>query len=58
MAEILQPVEGATTTPVELDQQEPDPNSEAHPTSDTTPEEMIRARPDLTTGELKMPKMD
>jgi predicted PurR-regulated permease PerM len=26
-----------------------------HPTSETTPEEMTRARPDLTTGELKMP---
>ena len=26
-----------------------------HPTSDTTPEEMTSARPDLTTGELKMP---
>jgi predicted PurR-regulated permease PerM len=29
-----------------------------HPTKATTPEEMARARPDLTTGELKMPKMD
>ena len=26
-----------------------------HPTKDTTPAEMARARPDLTTGELKMP---
>ena len=26
-----------------------------HPDFDTTPEEMTRARPDLTTGELKMP---
>jgi predicted PurR-regulated permease PerM len=26
-----------------------------HPRVDTTPEEMARARPDLTTGELKMP---
>jgi len=26
-----------------------------HPDYDTTPEEMTRARPDLTTGELKMP---
>ncbi|MGI8835618.1 MAG: AI-2E family transporter [Pyrinomonadaceae bacterium] len=26
-----------------------------HPTSETTPEEMTQARPDLTTGELKMP---
>jgi predicted PurR-regulated permease PerM len=26
-----------------------------HPTYDTTPDEMARARPDLTTGELKLP---
>jgi predicted PurR-regulated permease PerM len=26
-----------------------------HPHSDTTPEDMVRERPDLTTGELKMP---
>ena len=30
----------------------------AHPAVDTTPEEMARARPDLTTGELKMPGED
>jgi len=29
-----------------------------HPSPDTTPEEMTRARPDLTTGELKMPVED
>jgi len=29
-----------------------------HPTIDTTPAEMARARPDLTTGELKMPVED
>jgi predicted PurR-regulated permease PerM len=29
--------------------------SDAHPSKKTTPEEMVRARPDLTTGELKMP---
>ncbi len=27
-----------------------------HPDMDTTPDEMARARPDLTTGELKMPQ--
>lgn len=27
----------------------------SHPNVDTTPDEMVRARPDLTTGELKMP---
>jgi predicted PurR-regulated permease PerM len=30
----------------------------AHPGVDTTPEEMARERPDLTTGELKMPVED
>jgi predicted PurR-regulated permease PerM len=30
----------------------------AHPDVDTTPEEMARERPDLTTGELKMPDQD
>jgi predicted PurR-regulated permease PerM len=29
-----------------------------HPTAETTPEEMARERPDLTTGELKMPDED
>lgn len=29
---------------------------ETHPGRETTPEEMARVRPDLTTGELKMPK--
>ena len=29
-----------------------------HPDVDTTPEEMARERPDLTTGELKMPDQD
>jgi hypothetical protein len=29
--------------------------SSSHPTKDTTPADMARERPDLTTGELKMP---
>ncbi|HEX8097982.1 MAG TPA: AI-2E family transporter [Pyrinomonadaceae bacterium] len=29
-----------------------------HPTPETTPEQMARARPDLTTGELKLRKQD
>jgi len=29
-----------------------------HPTTDTTPDDMARARPDLTTGELKLPVED
>ena len=39
---------------------EPEPSdlelSTTHPTATTTPEEMARARPDLLTGELKIPK--
>ena len=34
------------------------PDGEPHPTFNTTPEEMERLRPDLTTGELKMPDLD
>jgi predicted PurR-regulated permease PerM len=30
----------------------------AHPTASTTADEMARARPDLLTGELKLPKID
>ncbi|MFS8086575.1 MAG: hypothetical protein ACMG6H_13160, partial [Acidobacteriota bacterium] len=30
----------------------------SHPTIATTPDEMARARPDLLTGELKIPKED
>jgi predicted PurR-regulated permease PerM len=30
----------------------------SHPTVDTTPDEMARERPDLTTGELKLPVQD
>jgi predicted PurR-regulated permease PerM len=32
--------------------------SQTRPTHSTTPEEMARVRPDLTSGELKMPKLD
>ncbi|HEY0004308.1 MAG TPA: AI-2E family transporter [Pyrinomonadaceae bacterium] len=31
---------------------------EEHPTHDSTPEQMARVRPDLTTGELKLDKLD
>jgi predicted PurR-regulated permease PerM len=63
VADILQPVEEATTAPPsdnELRVALPDHafDDEAHPTAETTPEQMTRARPDLTTGELKFPKMD
>ncbi len=68
MAEILQPVEEAIVPHTESDSdvhitqpQSGYPETrrqETHPTAETTPDEMRRARPDLTTGELKMPRMD
>jgi predicted PurR-regulated permease PerM len=64
VAEILQPVEEVVAAPTELDHEahlalpQHKSDREAHPNVDTTPEEMARVRPDLTTGELKMPKMD
>ena len=65
MADILQPAEEEvdaelhkleSEASVDVSHQESDDYS--HPTFETTPEEMARARPDLTTGELKLPKMD
>jgi predicted PurR-regulated permease PerM len=66
VADILQPVEEAAAPSLP-----PAPDEKAivavpsiaaveevHPTADTTPEQMVRARPDLTTGELRMPKLD
>ncbi|HKR01640.1 MAG TPA: AI-2E family transporter [Pyrinomonadaceae bacterium] len=71
VAEILQPVEEAALAPAPVPGDAVRPTAERqsaappaaddhyeHPSSDTTPEEMARARPDLTTGELKMPKMN
>ena len=34
------------------------PDEDTHPTVNTTPEEMARLRPDLTSGELRMPDLD
>ncbi|HWT02377.1 MAG TPA: AI-2E family transporter [Pyrinomonadaceae bacterium] len=69
VAEILQPVEEAVMEPAPGDETAPYYEEEvpdeparagrdghSHPTPETTPDEMARARPDLTTGELKMPK--
>jgi predicted PurR-regulated permease PerM len=68
VADILQPADKTattTTTTAPASANEPLAASannaydvEDHPTADTTPEEMVRARPDLTTGELRMPKID
>ncbi|HEV7860783.1 MAG TPA: AI-2E family transporter [Pyrinomonadaceae bacterium] len=63
VADLLKPVEQVATAPVSTtpeslapapltqQQQEAQPS---HPTGATTPEQMTRARPDLTTGELKL----
>ncbi len=71
VAEILQPVEEAIEEPEPGDELAPyyedevpdepvrrERDGHSHPSAETTPDEMARARPDLTTGELKMPKMD
>jgi predicted PurR-regulated permease PerM len=56
LADLLEPTSvaaGATNNlPLKKDREV------AHPAVDTTPEEMARARPDLTTGELRMPGED
>jgi predicted PurR-regulated permease PerM len=58
LADLLEPtpVEGAATNdltiPLNRDR------GVAHPDVETTPEDMARERPDLTTGELKMPVED
>jgi predicted PurR-regulated permease PerM len=54
LADLLEatPAETSPTTKQSLPS---DRGGVAHPDADTTPEEMARERPDLTTGELKMP---
>jgi predicted PurR-regulated permease PerM len=54
LADLLEatPAETSPTTKQSLTS---DRGGVAHPDADTTPEEMARERPDLTTGELKMP---
>jgi len=57
LADILEPtpveaamaVEGDVPLPSEIEHP-------THPDADTTPADMVRERPDLTTGELKMPE--
>jgi predicted PurR-regulated permease PerM len=58
LADLLEPtpVEGATTNDRSVSSAS---DSEvAHPDAHTTPQDMARERPDLTTGELKMPVQD
>jgi predicted PurR-regulated permease PerM len=66
VADILQPAEetaAAAAPPAPVDKAvvavpRIASEEEIHPTAETTPEQMVRARPDLTTGELRMPKID
>ncbi len=59
LADVLEPspVEPAAPNLDDLTQLQ-EPEIRSHPDSETTPAEMVRARPDLTTGELKMPVED
>ena len=55
-----QPQAAAIATPNETRQHvaqlHPHHHVDNHPDIETTPEDMARLRPDLTTGELKMPE--
>jgi len=68
LADLLEPAPAQTTTPLPAiqagtvgTQHHSQPahqhhHLDNHPDVDTTPEDMARVRPDLTTGELKMPE--
>jgi len=70
VADFLKPAEKIVTAPasapkttapvaaVAVESRRAAPSVEPSLTATTTPEEMARARPDLTSGELKMPKLD
>lgn len=51
IADLLEPVAPDTTVAIT----DGGPKEELH--AESTPEQMVRARPDLTTGELKMPEL-
>lgn len=57
LADILEPtpVEASVPMAAELLNDLERPEHPEHPNANTTPDEMARERPDLTTGELKMP---
>jgi predicted PurR-regulated permease PerM len=60
LADLLEPAPvttGVAANHVNVQSPHPHYHKEHHPDIDTTPEDMARARPDLTTGELKMPEM-
>ena len=50
IADLLEPAPGTSGTVVKVS-----PQGQKHPLKNTTAEDMARARPDLTTGELKLP---
>jgi predicted PurR-regulated permease PerM len=63
LADLLEPTPVTTTDETatlpehqHVPQLHPHHHESTHPDVDTTPEEMARVRPDLTTGELKMPE--
>ncbi len=56
LADLLEPTPPAAIATKDLPKDKD--RDMAHPDVDTTPEEMARERPDLTTGELKMPVED
>lgn len=66
VADLLMPNDGDSSfeeSPVDAEPNTPTTVSalgddEPHPTIHTTPDEMARLRPDLTSGELKMPDLD
>ncbi len=57
LADLLEP-SSAGTAPADVSIPTDDDNAVAHPGTKTTPEDMARSRPDLTTGELKLPVED
>ena len=56
LADLLEPTPAAAAATKDLPRNKD--RLVGHPDVDTTPEEMARERPDLTTGELKMPVED
>jgi predicted PurR-regulated permease PerM len=64
VADLLKPAEGAITAPASSDAptvaaaHQREFGQEARPSAMSTPEEMERARPDLTSGELKLERQD
>ena len=63
VADLLKPAEDAVTAPADTASETQmggahAPAEEDYPTASTTPEQMARARPDLTSGELKLERTD